>query len=335
MAGRRVIPGRPQPVQLGGPARQIRRDGAAARRGTARRGTAGHRGTAGREFLLAEHGKVQLLSLCRRVGAELLGEEVTQLGVGGQGPGGLAARGQPAHQRPPGPLVVGVVGYRRHGGGRGGGRVARGERRLRENVPHPPQQLGLLSAGRLGPLGVRLIFQDQAGRQHVMPAGGRGDGEGRLGRGQPPLRLVCPVARLVQIDLDRGRRAQPVAGPAAVDGIGPEDAAQPADERRDVLRRAGRRRGTPQHLRDPVGRHGPGTLDRQQLEQRAGLAAAEIEGSSSHQGGYRRRRPRKVPTSRSCAPSGAPPRSGVVIRTSPADSVLLSGLPCTTATRSP
>ena len=270
MTARCLVPGPVQLPQLTGPARKAGRPGAAA--------GAGARLTVCGQFPFAQHGEMKLPGLGGRISAQLGREQVAQLGVGRQRTAGLARRGVGAHQRAARTLVVGIVGHGRRRRRRGHARIAGGQGGLGEDLPGPLDELGLLGASRLSPVGAGLILQDHPGRQHLPGAARGGERERGLSRGQPPPGFIRPPARIVEVDPDRRRRAEAVAGPAAVDDAGTEGAPQPADERRDVLRRGGRGRGAPDHLGDP--RHGDRmrALDCQQLEQHPGLAAAQLGG---------------------------------------------------------
>ena len=88
--------------------------------------------------------------------------------------------------------------------------------------------------------------------------------------------LIAEPGRHVQVHDDARPGRQPVTGPAALDQFGSQHRTQSADHDRDVLLR---RRGPlvrPEDLDDPVDRNQAGPLDREQLEQRPRLPAADF-----------------------------------------------------------
>jgi len=68
---------------------------------------------------------------------------------------------------------------------------------------------------------------------------GRGQGHSG-GGGQLAFGLLAETRGRVQVHGDARAIGQPVPGPAALDEVGPEHRAEPADQRRDVLLRRGR-----------------------------------------------------------------------------------------------
>ena len=72
-----------------------------------------------------------------------------------------------------------------------------------------------------------------------MGALGRGQGHSG-GGGQLAFGLLAETRGRVQVHGDARAIGQPVPGPAALDEVGPEHRAEPADQRRDVLLRRGR-----------------------------------------------------------------------------------------------
>src|SRR5207249_1440959 len=83
-------------------------------------------------------------------------------------------------------------------------------------------------------------------------------------------------SRHVYVDDQVRSRSQPVSGPAPLDQVRPQHRAQPADQGRDVLLRSGGRPVRPEDLDDPVDGDQARPLDREQLEQRPRLAAADL-----------------------------------------------------------
>src|SRR5215472_2852952 len=95
------------------------------------------------------------------------------------------------------------------------------------------------------------------------------------------VRTVCSACwqyrgRGIEIDADAGPGGQPVALPAALDDAGPQGGAEPADQGGDVLLGRGRGVGVPQDLDDTAHGNQRGPFEGEQLQQRPGLAAADL-----------------------------------------------------------
>ena len=218
---------------------------------------------------------MQLPCLRRRVGAELTAEPLPQRLVGGERPGLLAGRGRGRHVPAVSRLVERVRGDGRFRVTRCPSRVPGRQRRLGRRQPDPAQQLAHLIASRIRPVRVVLLADRGARGQQLVRALGRGQGHGG-GGAQLAFGLLAESGRHVQVyDHTRAGR-QPVTGPAALDELRPQHRAQPADHGRDVLLGGGGTPVRPEHLDDPVDRDQARPLDREQLEQRPRLPAADL-----------------------------------------------------------
>ena len=225
--------------------------------------------------LLAQDGQVQLPRLRRRVGAELAAEPLPQRLVSSERPGLFAGRGRGRHV----PAVRRLIERVRGDGGLCVAcrplRVPGRQRCLGRGQPDPAQQLAHLLAGWIRPVRVVLLVDRGARGQQLVRALGRG--QRHRGRGvQSALGLLAESGGGVQVHDDARAGRQPVAGPAALDEFGSQHRAQPADHGRDVLLRGGGPVVRPEDLDDPVDRDQAGPLDREQLEQRPRLPAADL-----------------------------------------------------------
>ena len=179
------------------------------------------------------------------------------------------------HEKAVRALVERVIGHRVPGDA---GRQVRITGRLRssgQGVPGPAQQPAQFLPGRLRPRSGRFLGQRGARRQQLDCAPGRCVCE-RGCHSKLPFRVACQPGGLVQIDHDARAASQLVALAAAADRIRAERPAQPAHQRRHVLRRLLGRVAGPQYLGNPVYRHQPDPLDGEQLQQRARLPAAQL-----------------------------------------------------------
>jgi hypothetical protein len=166
---------------------------------------------------------VEGLGVGGRVGAELVGEGLTEVLVGGEGGGGLAGGGVGEHDGAPGGLVEGVGGGGGAGVGQGAGMVADGQGGVPGQVPGSGGEVLGLAARGLGPVGVGLVGQERAPAEQDEGTLGGGEGEGRLA-GQAGLGLGGEPFRLVQVDLDPGPGHEPPALAVAGDRLRPSTA---------------------------------------------------------------------------------------------------------------
>jgi hypothetical protein len=210
-----------------------------------------------------------------RVGAELLGQGLAELLVGGQGGGGLAGVGVGEHDGAPGGLVEGVGLGGGAGVGEGAGGVADGEGGLPGQAPGPGAKAVGLAPGGHGPVGVGLVGQERPPSEQGQGTLGGGQGQGRLA-GQPRLGLAGQPLRLLQVDLDPRPGHEPPALPFAGDRVRSQHGPQPAHQRGQVGVRVGGRPPLPQCLGVHVGRDDRVPPGQQQLQQGAALAAGQL-----------------------------------------------------------
>ena len=218
---------------------------------------------------------MQLPRLRRRIGAELAAEPLPQRLVGGERLGLLARRGRGRHVPAVRRLVERVRGDGRLRVASRPPRVPGRQRRLGRRQPDPAQQLAHLLASPIRPVRVLLVADRGARGQQLVRALGRGQGH-RGGGAQLALGLLAEPGRGVQVHDDARAGRQPVTGPAALDEFRSQHRAQPADHGRDVLLGSGGPLVRPEDLDDPVDRDQAGPLDREQLEQRPRLPAADL-----------------------------------------------------------
>ncbi len=227
--------------------------GAFARRPTASVGRS--------NVLLAQDRQMQVARLRGRIDAKLFAQPPLQRRISGQGFRLLTGGGRGRHVPAVGRFVERVGG---HGRGRVPGRQPRvpgPHRGLGGDQPQTAQQLAHLFAGRIGPARVRLVADRGAGGQQRVPALGRGQRH-RGGGGHLAFGLIAEPGRRIEVDHDARAVGQPVPRSAALDKVGPEDRAEPADQGRDILLR--RRR--------PAAGHKTSTM--RSAETAAGLSTA-------------------------------------------------------------
>ena len=210
-----------------------------------------------------------------RIGAKLAAEPLPEVLVRGQGFGLLARLDRGRHVPAMSRLVERVGGHGRFRVTRRPPRVPGRQRRLGRDQADPAQQLAHLLAGRIRPVRVRLVADRRARGQQLMRALGRGQRHCG-GGGQLAFGLIAEAGRRVQVDDDARPGGQPVSGPAALDEVGSQRRAEPADQGRDVLLRRDRPFTRPQDVHDPVQRDQARPFDREQLEQYPRLPAADL-----------------------------------------------------------
>ncbi len=215
---------------------------------------------------------MQLLGLPYRVGAEVLHQTLPEAGVGGQGRRRPAGGSMGPHQHPQGRLVIGIVvedAFGHHG--RIGG-IARRQCRLGGHQPGPGHQAGHRGAVGGRPHRVGLVGQQLAPHQGQRRPGG-GPRRARAAGRQPGAGLVDPGLQFGDVEPVGGQRPAAV-GPGQP--VGAEHRAEAAHEHPDLLDGFGRPVVVgPQDVGHRVGRDGLAPGQGQDLDQRAGLAAAE------------------------------------------------------------
>ena len=251
----------------------------------------------------------------RRVDAQLVGQRDAQPLVGRERPRRLTGELVRGEEEAPGRLIdrVGIDGrLRGHPAERRVACLQRGGRGQVTCVAEEPRAAG---PGLLHPVGVRLALEERAGAEHLQGSGRGRRGGPRCRRGQQPSGLLDQPRRLVEVDLDRRRRSQPVALSSTEDYLRAQGGTQPADQRRNVLGGAGRRTVTPKRLDDPIGWHRVCPLHSQQHQQsprptgdrRRSAVADHLErtghphGDSAHRARLRARWPPMSSTVRACA----------------------------------
>jgi hypothetical protein len=180
--------------------------------------------------LAAQDPQVQLPGGRSRVGAELIGEQLAQVLVGGQGRALLASAAVGEHGRPVA-LLVERLGDQ--GGARvpqGGGAVAKRQRGAPGGAAGPAGEALPLAPGVLRPVRAELVGQHRPAAEHGDGALRGGHGERRLLQAQAGLGLADQALRLVQVHADVGAGGKAPALPVAGDGISSEHRAQAADE---------------------------------------------------------------------------------------------------------
>ena len=198
---------------------------------------------------------MQLGRLRGWVGAEFLGQPLTEALVGRQRRSWRARQLLGQHQRPVGVLVEWVVG---HGGQSQFDSAMELAERQRSAPGAPPgatQQPLTVPPGVVDPGGRRLVGEDLAAAKQIQHAIGGDRGKRRVAGGKVSLRPGQELGSLVQV-----HSAARVAGPAVSttaggDAVATDDPTQPAYQRGDVLLRLAGRRGAPQGLHDRVDGH--------------------------------------------------------------------------------
>jgi hypothetical protein len=89
---------------------------------------------------------------------------------------------------------------------------------------------------------------------------------------------ACSQARAAR---SQSCAAEPVTASVTDEGLWPERASEPADQRRDARAGLHCRAAQPDHLDHPVDRHDAAPLDREQIQQFAALAASSSARSTS------------------------------------------------------
>ena len=141
----------------------------------------------------------------------------------------------------------------------------------------PPYQALVLTARLVEPFSLaRLVLQGSTGGEQLQRLLDRSGRQRRLARIEAPFGLLYQMLDVGGVDgAARGDR-QAVTGPATVDRLRSQRAAQAGDQRGDVLHRPGRDVVRPQHLEDRIHRHVTAPPHGEQLEQQPSLSVAEI-----------------------------------------------------------
>ena len=227
-----------------------------------------------RRLALQQQPVVQRGDVRRRRRAELVAQQHAQLVVDAQRLGDVAARRQQLHQHRVARLAVGLALDQRPRRALRGGQLARPEpqRRARQRLERvgvqPVDRRALFVDPAAGELGQQRPLEQ---RQRGLGAVGRAP---RVAAGERHLGVGGRCAGRLDVEPRVGQREPQVR--AALDGVRPERAPQPGQQRgQPRIRRAGRVL-VPDHVDELVPPHRPLAVEREVGEQQPPLAARQV-----------------------------------------------------------